>query len=152
MLVVKTPEELKAHIGETFGPSDWITIDQDRINAFADCTGDHQFIHTDVEMATPIFGGTIAHGYLTLSLLVPLAAQILPHMQNAKMGMNYGLNKLRFITPVLAGSQMNVVGKLLDVTDKGSNRYLLTYEVTANIKDAPKPAYVAELLSMIVLG
>ena len=103
-----TLAELLKKKGEEIGVSDWMTVSQDRINGFADVTEDHQFIHLDVERAkaeTP-FGGTIAHGFLTLSLMVPMADQALPNISDRKMGINYGMDKLRFLSPVPAGARV----------------------------------------------
>lgn len=149
MLKVKTAEELKGHIGDHLGSSQWVKIEQDRVNAFADCTGDYQFIHVDEALAKPIFGGTIAHGFLTLSMIIPMMESVMPIIENSKMAINYGLNKVRFLQPVLVGSHINADVTLLDVTDKGHGRFLLTVSVTVNIKGQEKPAYIAEHLSLI---
>lgn len=138
-------------VGADLGASEWFQIDQDRINGFADCTLDHQFIHVDEEKAklTP-FGGTIAHGFLTLSLL-PKLQESIPNIfvpEGLKMGMNYGFDKLRFLAPVKAGKKIRARGKLIDVTDKGGGRYLLKTEVTVDIEGEDKPALVAEWLTM----
>ena len=140
--------DLVASIGQEVGVSDWILIDQARINAFADCTVDHQFIHIDPEAAarTP-FGGTIAHGFLTLSLMSQMSYQATPVLENVAMGVNYGFDKLRFIQPVPAGSRVRGRFKLLSAEDKGG-RWLIKHEVTVEIDGIEKPALIAEWLGM----
>lgn len=137
-------------IGKEFGPSAWLVIDQDRINQFADATNDHQFIHIDSELAkmTP-FGGTIAHGYLTLSLIPFLTAGLLPTMDHVKMGVNYGLNKVRFLTPVKVNSKIRAQTKLLSLEEKRPGQWLLTLEVTIEIEGEDKPAVIAETLALM---
>lgn len=145
------PAELASFIGSDLGASDWFLIDQERINAFADATLDHQFIHVNPEQAkaTP-FGGTIAHGYLTVSLLPCLQASmtdmILP--QGMKMGMNYGFDKLRFMAPVKVGKRVRARAKLLDAAEKKPGQWLLKFEYTIEIEGEEKPALVAEWLLM----
>lgn len=145
------PAELPSFVGKDLGASDWFQIDQDRINAFADATKDHQFIHVNPEMAkaTP-FGGTIAHGYLTVSLLpflqTSMADMILP--QGMKMGMNYGFDKLRFMAPVKTGKRVRARAKLLEAVEKKPGQWLLKFEYTIEIEDEVKPALVAEWLLM----
>ncbi|MDH3605983.1 MAG: MaoC family dehydratase [Acidimicrobiia bacterium] len=148
---VMSRDELVAKVGSDLGTSDWFTIDQDRINAFADTTVDHQFIHVDEEQAakTPL-GGTIAHGYLTLSLLPFLTADMTVVPENLVMMFNYGLDRLRFITPVRAGSRVRAHGKLADVTEKGPGQTLMKIEVTVEIEGEDKPALVAETLTMAI--
>jgi acyl dehydratase len=133
--------------------SDWITMDQGRINAFADCTEDHQFIHLDEEKAakTP-FGGTIAHGFLTLSMLPKLSEGTGVVPENVVMGINYGLNKVRFLNPVRAGKRIRAHSELINVDRKDDNRFLLTSTVTVEIEGVETPALVAESLAMIVCG
>ena len=116
-------DTLKDYIGKDMGESDWLVVDQDRINQFADATLDHQFIHVDSEKATPLFGSTIAHGFLSLSLMAGMPApQVAP--QNMTMAFNYGLDRVRFLTPVNVGSKVRTKAKLLSVDDKGDGRYL----------------------------
>lgn len=138
-------DELKAHVGQHLGYSDWITVTQERVNQFADATGDHQWIHVDVERAKQgPFGGPIAHGYLTLSLLpsmLPTAVQV----SGFKMAVNYGLNKLRFPSPVPVGSRLRV-GALLKSVEDVPGGVQLTYECTFEVEGASKPACVAEVL------
>ena len=136
-------ETLKDYIGKDMGESDWLEIDQDRINQFADATLDHQFIHIDSEKATPLFGSTIAHGFLSLSLTAGLPApQVAP--ENMTMAFNYGLDRVRFLTPVNVGSKVRTKAKLLSVDDKGDGRYLVKNEVTMEIEGQEKPAFIAE--------
>ena len=142
-------ETLKDYIGTEFEPSDWLEVDQDRINQFADATLDYQFIHVDSEKATPLFGSTIAHGFLSLSLMAGLPApQVAP--ENMTMAFNYGLDRVRFLTPVNVGSKVRTKAKLLSVDDKGDGRYLVKNEVIMEIEGQEKPAYIAESLTMYV--
>lgn len=145
--------ELQDSIGQEVGVSDWILIDQARINAFADCTEDHQFIHVDPEAAakTP-FGGTIAHGFLTLSLMSQMSYQAAPVLEGVAMGVNYGFDKLRFLQPVRAGSKVRGRFKLLSAEDKGGGRWLIKNEVTVEIEGGDKPALIAEWLGMQILA
>ena len=145
-------DDLVAAIGTEVGVSDWIVIDQARIDAFADCTEDHQFIHIDPEAAakTP-FGGTIAHGFLTLSLMSQMSYQAAPVLQGVVMGVNYGFDKLRFLQPVRAGSKVRGRFKLLSADDRGGGRWLIKHEVTVEIDGVEKPALIAEWLGMQML-
>ena len=145
--------ELQASVGQEVGVSDWMLIDQDRINAFADCTEDHQFIHIDPEAAakTP-FGGTIAHGFLTLSLMSQMSYQAAPVLEGVAMGVNDGFDKLRFLQPVRAGSRVRGRFKLLSAEDKGGGRWLIKNEVTVEIEGGEKPALIAEWLGMQILA
>jgi acyl dehydratase len=143
------PEQMKDRIGQELGVSDWVTVDQDMIDKFAEATGDHQFIHVDVEKAkmTP-FGGTIAHGFLTLSLLPRLAAEAdMPRPEGVKMGVNYGGNKVRFLTPVKSGSRVRGRFKLLDIEEKRPGQWQQTQEFTVEIEGESKPALIAEWIS-----
>jgi acyl dehydratase len=142
-------EELASYIDSPLEPSDWFAIDQQRINDFADATLDHQFIHVDIEKAaqTP-FGTTIAHGYLTLSLLPYLTAQCGIAPQNILMAINYGSDKLRFLQPVTVGSEVRALVRLLEVTEKAPGQVLLKCEVTVEIKGQAKPALIAHTLSL----
>jgi len=146
-------EELKDYIGKETGVSDWFLIDQDRINKFADVTMDHQFIHVDPEAAakTP-FGTTIAHGFLTLSMLAHLGSGSMLEVEGAVMGINYGTEKVRFLSPVKVDSEIRARVKLADVTEKGGGRLLLKNEITIEIKGEKHPALIAEWLTMVVLG
>ena len=145
--------KLDSLIGQELGVSPWLAIDQARINAFADATLDHQFIHVDAERAkdTP-FGGTIAHGLLTLSLIVHLCLDFVPRLENTKMLLNYGFNRVRFPTFVRTGSRIRARGSLRGVTERAPGQYLMTLDVTIEIEDEPKPAVVAEWLSFHVVG
>jgi acyl dehydratase len=144
-----TPDELKALVGSSLGTSDWITLDQQRINDFADCTEDHQFIHIDQEAAakTP-FGGTIAHGFLTLSMLVKLCESVAVHPEGLVMGVNYGLNKVRFLAPVPAGGRVRAHVELASVEQKDANRFLTQQNITVEIEGVDTPALYAEWLGM----
>ena len=146
-------DELLARIGQEVGVSDWIEIDQARINAFADCTEDHQFIHVDpVAAARTPFGGTIAHGFLTLSLMSQMSYQAAPVLAGVAMGVNYGFDKLRFLQPVRAGSRVRGRFKLIGAEEKGAGRWLIKNEVTVEIDGVDKPALIAEWLGMQILG
>ena len=148
-----TPDALKALVGTEVGVSDWIVIDQPRIDAFAEVTEDRQFIHVDPQAAakTP-FGGPIAHGFLTLSLLSALAHGPMPRLAGIAMGVNYGFDKVRFLQPVASGKRVRARFKLLAADEKGAGRWLLKHEVTVEIEGVDKPALIAEWLTMQVLG
>jgi acyl dehydratase len=133
--------------GQEVGASDWLLIDQDRVNLFADATGDHQWIHVDVPRATAEMGGPIAHGFLTLSLIPFLGKDILK-VEGVSRGINYGLNKVRFTNMVKVGSKVRAVQKLLSVEPK-SGGLMLTSEVTIEIEGEVRPACVAETVSML---
>ncbi|HFB55272.1 MAG TPA: MaoC family dehydratase [Hellea balneolensis] len=144
-------EDLQGKIGQEMGVSDWVECCQDRINKFADVTEDHQFIHVDEEkakMLTP-FGGTIAHGFLTLSLLSRFAETGLPAVPGVKMGMNYGLNKVRFLSPVPCGSHVRGHFTLASAEEKNPGQLLISYAITAEIEGSDKPAMVAEWLMLL---
>ena len=141
-----TPQELQAKTGETIGVSDWFEVSQERINQVADATGDHQFIHIDPERAkqTP-FGGTIAHGFLTLSLIPVLGAKTQgARVDGVKMGVNYGGNKVRFIAPVRAGKRVRSHTKLTELVEKRPGQWQQTNEITIEIEGEDKPALIAE--------
>ena len=141
-----TPQELQAKVGQNIGVSDWFEVSQDRINKFAEATGDFQFIHIDEEKAklTP-FGGTVAHGFLTLSLIPVLSAMTEgARVSNVKMGVNYGGNKTRFISPVRAGKRVRAHVKLLDLVEKRPGQWQQTNEYTIEIEGEDKPALIAE--------
>jgi acyl dehydratase len=144
------PSEIAGKVGEEMGTSDWIEVGQERINQFAECTGDHQFIHINPEMAkmTP-FGTTIAHGFLSLSLLPLMSETAAASVEGARMGVNYGLNKLRFITPVKNGKKVRGHFKLTGYDEKSPGQHLLTQEVTVEIEGEDKPALVAETLTLL---
>lgn len=146
-------DRLTEHVGMELGPSDWFEVTQERVNSFADTTLDHQFIHIDPEAAarTP-FGGTIAHGFLTLSLLVHLAGPLQVVPEGMVMGINYGTNKVRFLSPVRVGKRIRARSRLMDVAEKSPGQYLFTYDVTVDIEGEERPALVAEWLSMTVVA
>ena len=135
MLKVIKPSEIDSVKGTEIGISDWITIDQERIDKFADATMDHQFIHVDSEKATAVFGSTIAHGFLSLSLVagIPFSQGIGMILEGTKMGLNYGLDKVRFLSPVPVNSEVRIIMKCIDVTEKNPGQYLAKTEVTMEI-------------------
>jgi acyl dehydratase len=140
-----------ALIGAELGVSRWVDIDQSRIDAFADVTMDHQWIHVDVEKAkaeSP-YGATIAHGFLTLSL-IPGVSKDNYRVENAKMGINYGLNKVRFLAPVTTGSRVRVRSELVDATKVADDIVNLTVRHTVEIDGVDKPAAVAELIARFI--
>ncbi|EKN44620.1 MULTISPECIES: MaoC family dehydratase [Pseudomonas syringae group] len=141
--------ELKNYIGKELGCSDWLTIDQERINLFAEATGDFQFIHVDpVKAANTPFGATIAHGFLTLSLIPKLMGDLLVLPEGMKMVINYGLDTVRFVQPVLVNSRVRLKVELTDATEKKPGQWLLKATTTMEIEGQEKPAFVAEPLSM----
>ena len=149
MRVFTSFDDLTAAAGEELGTSDWLTIDQERVDQFADATGDHQWIHVDVEQAkSGPFGGTIAHGYLTLSLVPFLGAQIFD-LQTPGAKLNYGTNKVRFPHPVLVGSRVRSHVAVADVTDLPSGKQL-TLRHTIEIEGVDKPACVAETVVLLL--
>ena len=141
-------EMIKA-VGMKLGPSEWLEVSQQRINEFANCTDDHQFIHVDEEKAkeTP-FGGTIAHGFLTLSLLAKFSEEIAITPENTVMGMNYGFDKIRFLAPVRSGKRVRMVGEVLNVDRKDEHRFLTKISATIEIEGEDTPALVGEFLLM----
>lgn len=142
-------QEMQGMVGQTLGTSEWLLVDQDMINKFADATGDHQFIHVNEEMAkmTP-FGGTIAHGFLTLSLFpVLMAKSDCPRVEGVKMGVNYGGNKVRFLAPVRSGKKVRGHFKLLELEEKRPGQWQQTLEFTVEIEGEDKPAVIAEWIS-----
>lgn len=139
-------------IGKELGTSKWVTVDQARINEFAHCTGDHQWIHVDVERArkeSP-FGGPVAHGYLTLALLAELGMDIGVVPKDAVAAFNYGLDKVRFLSPVAAGARVRARATLAEVTDQGGGRKLIKLINSVEIEGQPKPALIAETLAVLV--
>ena len=145
--------QLDDYIGKEVGVSEWMTVDQERINQFADATGDHQYIHVDPERAaqTP-FGTTIAHGFLTMSLMVEMGYEGSTKLENSVMGINYGFDKLRFINPVKVDSRIRGRFQLVSAEEKNPNQWLLKHAVTVEIEGEDKPALIAEWLGMTVLG
>jgi len=147
MREIASVQELKGLIGQEVGLSDWVDISQERVNMFADATGDHQWIHLDVERCrkeSP-YGGTIAHGFLTLSLL-PMLMQSAVSMPSCKMGVNYGVNKVRFPAPVPVGSRLRARMTLLEVEDIEGGAQI-TWKVTLEREGGDKPVCVAESIS-----
>ena len=146
------PEDVKDYIGKDLGTTEWFKVDQDRINKFADATEDHQFIRVDSEKATPIFGSTIAHGFLSLSLVAGISfeQEIGMIIEGTKMGLNYGLDKVRFLSPVPVNSEVRIQTKCVDVTEKNPGQFLVKNEVSMEIKGVDKPAYIAETLSLFI--
>jgi acyl dehydratase len=139
-------------IGKELGTSKWVTVDQNRINEFAHCTGDHQWIHVDVERAkkeSP-FGAPVAHGYLTLALLAEMSMDIGVVPKDAVAAFNYGLDKVRFLTPVKAGARVRNRVTLAEVTDQGKGRKLVKLVNTVEIEGEAKPALMAETLAVLV--
>lgn len=145
--------EMLEQKGRKFDPGPWVELDQERINTFADCTEDHQFIHIDQEKAaqTP-FGGTIAHGFLTLSMLVRMCEGVGIMPEGVVMGINYGFNKVRFLAPVRAGKRVRAHVEITGVEQKDDNRFLITQGISVEIEGEETPALVAEWLSMVVTG
>jgi acyl dehydratase len=145
--------ELKASAGQIAATSSWYTITQDMIDRFADVISDHQFIHVDPARAkaeTP-FGGTIAHGFLTLSLLSAMAYEVLPTATEAVMGINYGFDKIRFLSPVPAGKRVRAHFRLLECGERKPGELLSRYDVTVEIEGSQNPALVANWLGLAVL-
>ena len=149
---ILAPDRLADHVGDVF-VSHWFDVDQTRIDAFAEVTEDHQFIHVDPELAaaTP-FGGTIAHGFLTLSMLSVMAYGALPKLAGLKMGVNYGFDRVRFLNPVRAGSRVRGRFTLAAATERSPGQWQLTYDVSVEIEGAAKPALAATWLTMQVVG
>ena len=143
-------EEIRSKVGEEIGVSGWLTIDQQRIDEFADATADHQFIHVDPEAAarTPL-GGTIGHGFLSLSMLSRMAADAMLVPDNIKMALNYGLDRVRFIAPVKRGKRIRGRFRLDSVDEKAPGQLLLRHTVTVEIEGEEKPALTAEWLGLL---
>ena len=147
MLVFASPADIKAAIGRVVGPTDWFTVDQDRIAAFADATDDHQWIHLDAERAraTP-FGGTIAHGFLTLAL-VPHFARALFAAENVLAVLNYGLDRVRFPVPVPSGGRLRARGEIVRAEPAGAGALQVASRISMELDGAEKPACVAETVA-----
>lgn len=144
--------EMANKVGEPLGSSDWVEVDQEKINTFAECTLDKQWIHLDIERAkreSP-FGGPVAHGYLTLSLLAGLTSKMDIRPQGTAAIINYGLDRVRFLNPVLAGSRVRLHVRLLSFEQKDNGQYLMKTENTVEIENIEKPALVAENLALLV--
>ena len=142
-------DEALASVGQQLETTDWLTVTQDQINQFADCTMDQQFIHVDPEKAkeTP-FGTTIAHGFLTLSLLSKFGETFLQVIDGCYMGVNYGFNKVRFIAPVPVNSRIRCHAKVVDLVEKNPGQFMITTEVEVEIEGSDKPALKAEWIGM----
>ena len=145
-------DDIRARVGSEIGTSDWILVDQPRITAFAETTEDRQFIHIDPAAAaqTP-FGGTIAHGFLSLALLSRMAADVMQVPDTIKMAVNYGLDRVRFIAPVRAGSRVRGHFTLDAVEDKAPGQLLMRHSVTVEIENEPKPALTAQWLGLLFI-
>ena len=152
MLIVDRPADMKAHVGEDMGRSDWLTVDQAMIDKFADSTGDHQWIHVDSERAAreSPFGTTIAHGFLTLALIAPTAFEILTTRVAPKSVVNYGLEKVRFHAPVRSGKRVRNRIVLSAVEERGNGRYLVTTDNTIEIEGEIRPALQASALAIFM--
>jgi len=147
---VASLDQITSRIGEEIGISGWLTLDQDRITAFADATEDRQFIHVDADAAarTP-FGGTIAHGFLTLSLLSRMAAEAVLVPETTKMIVNYGLDRVRFLAPVRSGKRVRGRFTLDSVDEKAAGQILLRHAISVEIEDEDKPALSAVWLTLL---
>ena len=147
-----TVATLDTLVGRDFGPSEWITVDQPRIDAFADCTGDHQFIHVDpqrVAQETP-FPRTLAHGFLLLSLAAGHRQRDFPKVQDVALVLNYGLDRVRFTSPVFCGSRVRYHTRVMAAEPRGSGRVLLRQEARLEVEGQDKPALIAQLLALYV--
>lgn len=153
MKTIVPAAQLQDYVGKDLGHSDWFLVDQERINQFADVTVDHQFIHVDEERArqTP-FGGTVAHGFLTLSLLTHLTEDCGLVPENTVMGVNYGCDKVRFLQPVRSGQRVRAHVKPLQVLERAPGQFLIKSEITVEIEGEDKPALIAEWLALLFTG
>ena len=149
---VATIEEIQGRVGSEIGVSDWLVVDQARIDAFADVTEDHQFIHVDPERAakTP-FRGTVAHGFLTLSLLSRMADGVMLRPESLRMAVNYGFDKVRFMGPVKSGKRIRGRFRMLSAEEKRASQWQITYEVTVEIEDEEKPALIADWIGYMFI-
>ena len=147
---VATIDEIRAKVGAEIGVSDWIRVDQKAIDTFADVTDDRQFIHVDPEAAakTP-FGGTIAHGFLTLSLLSRMAADVMLRPETIRMAVNYGFDKVRFMAPVRSGSRVRGRFRLASLEEKRPGQWQFLHNVTVEIEGEDKPALIADWIGLI---
>ncbi|WP_114228873.1 MULTISPECIES: MaoC family dehydratase [Sphingomonas] len=143
-------DTIREHVGKSLGASGWITVGQDRINLFADATEDHQFIHVDEALAaqTP-FGGTIAHGFLSLSLLSRMAADVMLVPDTTKMGVNYGFERVRFLSPVRAGKRVRGHFTLASIEEKRPGQFQFAHDVTVEIEGEDKPALQATWIGQV---
>jgi acyl dehydratase len=151
MIIFVPKAEMTNHIGDVLEPGPWFLVDQQQVNQFADITIDRQFIHIDPDKAkdTP-FGGTIAHGFLTLSMLTHLLAESAIVPNEIAMGLNYGFDKVRFLNPVKVGSEIRACATIADVSEKSENQILVKQSVTVEIKGVDRPALICEWLTMYV--
>jgi acyl dehydratase len=152
--VALTLKDLTAYVGKEIGTSEWLLVSQETIDRFAEATGDYQFIHVDPVRAakeTP-FGTTIAHGFLTLSLLSQLAYQVLPEIEGRVMGINYGFEKIRFLSPVRSGSRIRARFTLQSAGPRSERELLMRFAVTIEIEGEDKPALAAEWMTLSVMG
>ena len=149
---VASIEEIQGRVGSEIGVSDWILVDQARIDAFAEITEDHQFIHVDPERAkkTP-FRGTVAHGFLTLSLLSRMAEGVMLRPESLRMAVNYGFDKVRFMGPVRSGKRVRGRFKMLSAEEKRASQWQITYEVTVEIEEEEKPALIADWIGYMFI-
>src|SRR5262247_483173 len=149
MLTLDKPADVLKHIGQELGPSEWLAVTQEMIDKFADATGDHQWIHVDVERAKREMPGgkTIAHGYLTLSLVPRMAAGLLEVTKRSR-GINYGSNKIRFISPVPAGARIRVRQRITGAEEVAGNGVRVSSEMTVEIEGQDKPALVGEIIGV----
>ncbi len=149
MFVVDQPREMKQHVGRELGPGEWITVDQEMIDKFADATGDHQWIHVDTDRASREMpeGRTIAHGYLTLSL-IPQMIYALYDIRNKTHGINYGSNRIRFVNPVPSGSRVRMRMTIAEVEDAGDNGVRIHGSCVIEVEGQEKPALVAETITL----
>lgn len=152
MTTAITFDEFKSWVGKQLAPTEWIVISQERVNQFADCTDDHQFIHVDVERAKreSLAGTTIAHGFLSLSLMAGHRPSDFPEIADLAQVLNYGLDKVRFLAPVKVGKRVRLQSKITAIVEKSPGRLLCTQEKTMEIEGENKPAYIAEALSLFV--
>jgi acyl dehydratase len=147
-------EQFLAFEGRALEPSAWVTIGQERVEKFAACTDDHQFIHLDPERArrhTP-FGGTIAHGFLLLSLTSAHQSPDFPRIRATRFVLNYGLDRVRFLSVVRVGARVRILTRIVSITEKEPGRMLVKSEKTMEIEGSEKPAFVAEQLAMLIVG
>jgi acyl dehydratase len=147
-----TLNQLGEHVGRELGVSEWVAIEQPRINAFADCTGDHQWIHVDVERAkreSP-FRGPVAHGYLMLAMIAPLSMEVGIIPRDAAAGLNYGIDKVRFLAPVAAGARVRLRVTLVGVEPREGGQTLMKTRNTLEVEGSEKPALIAETLALLI--
>jgi len=145
-------EDFKNSAGTELEPSDWLLIDQQRIDCFADATNDHQFIHVDAEKAAASpFGSTIAHGFLSLSLLSHLMGQTMLVPEGTVMGINYGSDKVRYLTPVKVNSRVRSIASIAEITEKPGGQFLVRISVAVEIENEKRPALVAEILTLYIV-